>query len=77
MEILTKKQFRKIKHHIQKLLRHSYWQYIEDIVTSKETEGTYNSMKKFWTYIKHQKNLSSFSRAYIMTRRIDLRGCAI
>ena len=43
----TKKQFRKIKHHIQKLLRHNYWQYIEDIVTLKETEGTFNSMKKF------------------------------
>ena len=51
----TKKIFRKIKHHILKLLRQSYWQYIENIVTPKETEGTFNSMKKFSTYIKHQK----------------------
>ena len=51
----TKKKFKKIKHHIQKLLRQSYWQYIEDIVTPKETEGTFNSVKKFWTYIKHKK----------------------
>ena len=51
----TKQKFRKIKHHIQKLLRHSYWQYIQDIVTPKETEGTFNSIKKFRTYIKHKK----------------------
>jgi hypothetical protein len=50
----TKQKFRKIKHHIQKLLRHSYWQYIQDIVTPKETEGAFNSIKKFWTYIKHK-----------------------
>jgi hypothetical protein len=37
----------------------SYWQYIEDVVTPKETEGTFNSMKMFWTYIKHNKNISS------------------
>ena len=43
----NKNKFKKIKHHIQKLLRQSYWQYIEDIVTPKETEGTFNSMKKF------------------------------
>ena len=55
----TKKKFKKIKHHIQTLLRQSYWQYIEDVVTPKETEGTFNSMKMFWTYIKHKKNLSS------------------
>ena len=51
----NKNKFKKIKHHIQKWLRQSYWQYIEDIVTPKETEGTFNSMKKFWTYIKHKK----------------------
>jgi hypothetical protein len=51
----TKKKFKKIKHHTQKLLRQSYWQYIKDIVTPKETEGTFNSMKEFWTYIKHKK----------------------
>ena len=38
----TKIKLKKIKHHIQKLLRQSYWQYIEDIVTPKETEGTFN-----------------------------------
>ena len=51
----TKQKFRKIKHHIQKLLRHSYWQYIQDTVTPKETEGAFNSIKTFWTYIKHKK----------------------
>jgi hypothetical protein len=55
----TKKIFRKIKHHIQKLLRLSYWQYIEDIVTPKETEGTFNSMKRFRPILNTKKIIIS------------------
>jgi len=58
MKKKTGNLIKKIQEHKtpQKLLRQSYWQYIEDIVTPKETEGTFNSVKKFWTYIKHIKH---------------------
>jgi hypothetical protein len=28
---------------------------MEEIVTQKETEGTFSYVKKFWTYIKRHK----------------------
>jgi hypothetical protein len=42
------------QHHITST-KYYIWQYIQDTVTPKETEGTFNYIKKFWTYIKHKK----------------------
>ena len=44
---------------VQRELRRSYWNYIENIVTPKEENNQYSSMKRFWTYIKHQKTESN------------------
>ena len=41
---------------MQRLIRKAHWDYIEDIITHKETDDTqFGTMKKFWTYIKHRK----------------------
>ena len=42
----------KLKRHIQRLIRQSYWQYIEDVVTTKNTYNigsNYNTVKRFGT----------------------------
>ena len=34
-----------------------YWNYVEDIVTPQDTDHSeYSSIKRFWTFIKHQKS---------------------
>ena len=41
---------------VQRELWQAYWKYIEGIVTPLEDDhNIYSSMKRFWTYIKHQK----------------------
>jgi hypothetical protein len=54
-----RKKFRELRRNVQKELRRAYWTYIEDIVTPKDTDNEYSSMKRFWTYIKHKKKDSS------------------
>ena len=40
---------------MQRELRRAYWKYLESIVTPTDDETPTSSMKKFWTYIKHQR----------------------
>jgi hypothetical protein len=50
------KKYKETKHHVHKLIRKAYWNYIENIITPKETDDTqFGTMKKCWTYIKHRK----------------------
>ena len=50
------KKYQEAKHHVQKLIRKAYWDYIENIITPKETDDTqFGTMKTFWTFIKHRK----------------------
>ena len=49
-------RFQDLKRTAQKELRQAYWQYIEGIVTPQEEDPSiYSSLKRFWTYVKHQK----------------------
>ena len=50
-----KDKYKQLKHQVQKQLRHSYWEYIESIVTPKPEDNSFSYMKKFWTYIKSKK----------------------
>ena len=50
-----KDKYKKLKHQVQKELRHSYWKYIENIMTPKADDNNFSSMKKFWTFIKSKK----------------------
>ncbi|CAG2234422.1 unnamed protein product [Mytilus edulis] len=54
-----KSKLKETKRMVQRELRRSYWNYIENIVTPKEENNQYSSMKRFWTYIKHQKTESN------------------
>jgi hypothetical protein len=48
------KEYKDLKHTIQKKCRRKYWEYIEDVVTpTPESDG--NCMKRFWSFIKHRK----------------------
>ncbi|KAK3085883.1 hypothetical protein FSP39_009995 [Pinctada imbricata] len=48
-------KYKKLKHHVQKELRHSYWNYIEDIVPPKENDNSLSNMKRFWSFVKSKK----------------------
>ncbi|XP_033750637.1 uncharacterized protein LOC117334902 [Pecten maximus] len=51
-------KYKLLKSNTQKLIRQSYWKYIEDVVSppiSSSGENDYSPMKRFWTYIKHKK----------------------
>ena len=50
-----KDTYKKLKHQVQKDLRHSYWEYIENIVTPKADDSNFSNMKKFLTYMKSKK----------------------
>ncbi|VDI21854.1 Hypothetical predicted protein [Mytilus galloprovincialis] len=52
-------KFIETKQMVQRELRRAYWKYIENIVTPKEENNQYSSMKQFWTYIKHKRTESS------------------
>ena len=50
-------KFLQLKREVQCDLRRAYWRYVEDTVTPQDSEtGEYGSMKKFWTFIKHQRS---------------------
>ena len=72
---------RKLRATIQKMIRQSYWRYVEDILTpdSESREDKTKATKRFWTLIKHTKRdsvgipqLKSQSGATV----IDSRGKA-
>jgi hypothetical protein len=44
-----------LKHTIQRQLRQSYWNYIENIVTPSEDGNNFDNKKRFWSYIKYKK----------------------
>ncbi|CAG2222754.1 unnamed protein product [Mytilus edulis] len=52
-------KFKETNQMVQRELRKAYWKYIENIVTPKEENNQYSSMKQFWTYIKHRRTESS------------------
>ncbi|VDI17481.1 Hypothetical predicted protein [Mytilus galloprovincialis] len=52
-------KFKETNQMVQRELRRAYWKYIENIVTPKEENNQYSSMKQFWTYIKHKRTESS------------------
>ncbi|VDI19663.1 Hypothetical predicted protein [Mytilus galloprovincialis] len=49
------KKYKEVKHHVQKSIRKSYWEYIESIILPPQDETNFGTMKKIWTYIKHKK----------------------
>jgi hypothetical protein len=53
------KKYKTLKQETQRKLRKAYWSYFEDIVTPKmhkQEDTIRNSMKRFWTFIKHKKS---------------------
>ena len=40
---------------IQREMRKAYWTYVDSIITPDTEGGEYNSMKRFWTFIKHRR----------------------
>ena len=53
----VEEKLRNIKREIQQQSRRAYWKYIESIITpiEPETNEPYSNMKRFWTFIKHNK----------------------
>ncbi|XP_072028355.1 uncharacterized protein [Amphiura filiformis] len=50
-------RFLRLKKEVQRDLRRSYWQYVEDIVTPQDSDRSdYSSIKRFWTFIKHKNS---------------------
>jgi len=50
--ILDERKFQKLKHEVQRDLRRSYWQYVEELITPDETQ-TANSKRFTKCYLKH------------------------
>ena len=48
-------KFQKLKQEFQRDLRRAYWQHVEELIMSKESDKGNNSMKRFYKFIKHQK----------------------
>ena len=53
------KQFRALKHQIQREVRKAYWSYVEDIITPLDDEKPYQGMKRFWSMMKHSRSDNS------------------
>jgi hypothetical protein len=47
--------YRSLKAFVQRAIRKAYWQYIEGIITSNNEEESPATDKRFWRYVKHQK----------------------
>ena len=45
-----------IKHEVQKKLCSSYWQYVEEIITPMNDEGSMGANKQLWGLFKHSKS---------------------
>ena len=58
-DIKQKETYQQLKHEIQRDKRNQYWKYLEELFQPDENEHPYQSMKKFWTYIKHCKKENS------------------
>ena len=54
---MQKLKFKDLKRAVQRNLPCAYWSYIETIATPTDEDhsSNNNSMKRFWTYIKHRK----------------------
>ena len=48
-------KFLDLKHSIQKELRKSYWQYINNLISPESSHHGYQQQKKFWSYIRSLK----------------------
>ena len=47
--------YRSLKAFTQKSIRKAYWHYIEGIISDKDDDDSPASDKKFWRFVKHQK----------------------
>ena len=48
-------KFQTFKKEIQRELRRAYWNYVEELVTSQDTDSnSFSSMKRFWKFIKYK-----------------------
>ncbi|MES9904902.1 MAG: reverse transcriptase family protein [Sedimenticola sp.] len=58
-----KTKYKEFRAHVQKSIRDAYWRYISGIFTEQtddnDTDHTRTTNKKFWSFIKSQKNDSS------------------
>ena len=55
--VVDEQRFLRLKREVQHDLRRAYWDYVEDTVTPRESDlGEYGGMKRFWTFIKHQRS---------------------
>ena len=51
---VQKDKFKELKRKSQRHLRRAYWSHVDNLVTNPD--GMYSGMKRFWSYIKHQRN---------------------
>jgi len=49
-----KDQFKSLKSEIQKLIRNSYWQYLDSVIFTNDSGN--NKNKKFYSFVKHKKS---------------------
>ena len=52
-------KIRLLNKNIQKEMRRAYWNHIESLITPGASDGEYTGMKRFWTFIKHQRKDAS------------------
>ena len=53
-------EVKQLQREIQKMLRRSYWQYVGDLFKEDDQMGDSRPcLKKFWTYMKHQRSSSA------------------
>lgn len=67
---LLKVECRHLRREIQRKLRRSYWKYINETLTSEDEDGS-PSLKRFWSYIKHQRT----AKIGVSPLRVD--GCLV
>lgn len=49
-------EVRAIKKTLQQELRRAYWNYVESLFSTDEDNTKYDSMKRFWRFIKHNRS---------------------
>ena len=51
-----KDKYKQTKAQVQKVIRSSYWAYVEDTATSHETQASHGKCNKmFWSFVKHSR----------------------
>jgi hypothetical protein len=48
-------KLRQLNSTIQREMRRAYWRHIESLITPEGEDGEYTGMKRFWSFIKHQR----------------------